>query len=220
MASVQPELPSPRLRSRRVDAELVLQETRHRCANDLQMVVGLLSLQARRCENEEARQALAEAADRVAVLARARSALVMGQRVTLKGALQGLCEALRSQAEVRSINVSAEVPCDVDSLSTEEITTLALVVNELATNAIKHAFEEDVGGKVCIEARPPRDRELTIVVDDDGLPFPELTERGSGGSGGLGLGMVRQMMESMGGTVILPPSGSKRFEVRMPIAAE
>lgn len=68
--------------------ELLLRETNHRCANDLQLVVSLLGLQSRRAASYEARQALTDAAERVAILARARSALNRDRRPSLEEALQ------------------------------------------------------------------------------------------------------------------------------------
>src|SRR3978361_2389891 len=83
--------------------DLLLRETIHRTANDLQLVVSLLALQSRRAECPETRQALADATERVAVLARARTALQQQRQETLAGALQRVCEALHSPAEPRSI---------------------------------------------------------------------------------------------------------------------
>jgi two-component sensor histidine kinase len=196
--------------------ELLLRETNHRCANDLQLVVSLLGLQSRRCTNADARQALAEASDRVAVLARARSAMLTEQH-SLKAALQGIGDALESQAEPLSIDVTVDVPPAVDGLVHDEVTTLAIVVNELATNAIKHAFDANAGGHVRIAARPHDSRHVAIIVDDDGLPFPELPERKPDG---LGLELVRQLMVSIGGEIVMPTNASKCFEIRVPISAQ
>ena len=147
--------------------------------------------------------------------ARPRSRLVPAATATDAGGgfTAGLV-ALHSHAEPRSIFVSLEVAADASGLSAVQITTLAMIVNELATNAIKHAFEADRGGRITISAHPHDGRNLSIIVDDDGLPFPELGDRRGGG--GLGLGLVRRLMESIGGPVILPSNGSKCFEIIVP----
>ena len=201
-------------RSLAPEDDLLLRETYHRCSNDLQLVVSLLGLQSRRAQSEETRQALTDAADRVAILARARAALQQQRQPTLEGALRQVCEALHSQAEPRSILVSLEINDVAHGISAIQITTLALIVNELATNAIKHAFESDTSGRIRIMARNHDSRTFAIIVDDDGLPFPELANRRSGG---LGLGLVCRLMESIGGLVILPANGSKCFEIRLPV---
>ena len=161
--------------------DLLLRETHHRCNNDLQLVISLLTLQSNRTRNAEARAALTDMADRVAILARARSALQHERQPTLENALRQVCEALQSQTEPRSILVSLEMTDATYGLSAQQITTLALIVNELATNAIKHAFEVDQGGRIRIVVRRYDSQTLTIIVDDDGIPFPSLTSAEAAG---------------------------------------
>ncbi|WP_121114351.1 sensor histidine kinase [Croceibacterium ferulae] len=194
--------------------ELLLRETNHRCGNDLQLVVSLLALQGRRAANNEVRQALNEAAERVAILARARRAMQRERAPNLETALRQVCEALHAQAEPRSIVISLQAFQEVEGLHATQITTLALVVNELATNAIKHAFEDGVEGYVHVSVDRHGSRDVVITVDDDGLPFPEA----GGGSGGLGIDLVKRLMASIGGLFIPPPAGRKTFELRVPLA--
>ncbi len=208
--------PSAGYRALSPEAELLLRETNHRCSNDLQLVVSLLALQSRKAASDETRQALIDTMERVAILARARASLKEERRPTLEAALRQVCEALQSQAEPRSIFLSLETASAVSGLSAVQVTTLTLIVNELATNAIKHAFAQDRSGRIRIVVRPHDSRSLTIIVDDDGLPFPEIASRTTGG---LGLGLVRRLLESIGGLVILPANGSKCFEIRVPMAS-
>lgn len=204
-------------RRRSPDLELLLRETNHRCANDLQLVVSLLSLQSRGAVGPEARDMLADATRRVGVLARARAELNREGRSDLQGSLLQVCEALHAQAEPRSILVSMRTEQPVDGLSPKQVMTVALAVNELATNAIKHAFEEGKSGHVSIVVRRGGN-DAVIVVDDDGLPFPEI--EGRPGGGGLGLELVKRLVASIGGILIPPPPGTKRFELRVPVAAD
>lgn len=206
---------SPVLRQAAQGDDLLLRETNHRCSNDLQLVVSLLGLQSRRASSAEVRQALADAMDRVSILARARSALHRDRPPSLEAALRQVCEALGAQAEPRSILISLEVHQEVRGLSAPQITTLALVVNELITNAIKHAFEEGGSGHIRVTIRRNGNRDVTVLVDDDGLPFPE-TASGEG----LGMGLAKRLMASIGGLFIPPSPGSKVFELRVPLETD
>jgi two-component sensor histidine kinase len=143
--------PASRLTSEADD--LLLRETNHRCSNDLQLVVSLLALQSRRAISAETREALTDAMERVSILARSRAALNHQAQHSLGAALRQVCEALHAQCEPRSILVSLELATEGKTLSALQITTLALVVNELTTNAIKHAFEAGVSGHISIKAR-------------------------------------------------------------------
>lgn len=206
---------SPILRQAAQGDDLLLRETNHRCSNDLQLVVSLLGLQSRRASSAEVRQALADARDRVSILARARSAMHRDRPPSLEAALLQVCEALGAQAEPRSILISLEARHEVHGLSAPQITTLALVVNELTTNAIKHAFEEGESGHIRVTISRNGNRDVTILVDDDGLPFPE-TANGEG----LGMGLAKRLMASIGGLFIPPSPGSKVFELRVPIETD
>ncbi|RZL17628.1 MAG: hypothetical protein EOP64_13555 [Sphingomonas sp.] len=79
---------APALQESSSHDDLLLSETHHRCSNDLQLVVGLLSLQSRRATTPETRDALAEAMDRVAILARARADLNQRRQLSLERALR------------------------------------------------------------------------------------------------------------------------------------
>lgn len=194
-------------------ATLLLRETNHRCANDLQLVVSLLALQSRQAESAETRDALKEAASRVAVLARARTGLSREDQPDLGAALREVCEALHSQAEPRGIVISVKTARDVPKLAPERITTMALAVNELATNAIKHAFHERADGRISVELdRQDALKVVVVSVEDDGLP---LCIDASAHGTGMGLGLVARLVNSVGGTFSLPKSGSKRFEIKM-----
>jgi two-component sensor histidine kinase len=194
--------------------DLLLRETNHRCTNDLQLVVSLLTLQSRRASSPEVRQALTDAMERVSILSRARSAMYRERPQSLEAALRQVCEALNAQAEPRSILISLESGQQVHDLSEKQITTVALVVNELATNAIKHAFEEGKSGHIRVSISWNGGRDVTIIVDDDGLPFPETV---GGKDGGVGLGLVKRLLASIDGLLIMPGGGSKCFEITVTI---
>ncbi len=193
--------------------DLQLRETNHRCSNDLQLIVSLLAMQSRRTTNEEARAALDDVTSRVAILARARTELGHGRQPNLTTALRQACEALHSQAEPRGILVSLTMESEVDGLSPNDIVPLVLCVNELATNAIKHAFAEDRTGRIDIIVHQATNGDVVIVVDDDGLPMPDSLKAEKGG---LGIGLVTRLIASIGGTLTPPANGSKQFEMRVP----
>ncbi len=211
--------PQPRVRSSRPDQDqndLLLRELNHRCTNDLQMVVALLAMQSRHAQSGEARAALMDAQERVAILARSRASLHGDQSASLETALQQICAALQVQAEPWKILISLTVETECDGLSPRQISVVALMVNELTTNAIKHAFEDGNGGHIHIAVRNRDAHEITIIVDDDGTPFRK--PDGDDKRRGLGLDLVTRLMGSVGGLLIPPANGSKSFEMRIPRA--
>lgn len=160
--------------------DLLLQELGHRTKNNLAMVISVLTIQARMKSNAEARSALEKAITRIQAIASAHDyfrPLEAGGRVEMKHYLEQLCshlgDALR---DVRPIAVrvdSAEI-----FLRTEDAVHVGLIVNELVTNALKHAFPDDRAGAVEVTLR--KDSALTLLVRDDGVGCSELTREGTG----------------------------------------
>ena len=194
--------------------ELLLKELAHRTINDMQMVAGLLTLQCRDAESEETQQALKDVRDRVMVLANARAALMRNSHPTLDAALQQVCIALQCQAEPHGVTVGFSSETLRGKLSAGQIISLTLAVNELATNALKHAFTGTDGGRITIASTMDRDRNLVITIDDDGAPFCEIPHRQGSG---LGMNLVRRLVESANGLVIAPDAGGKCYQIRVPL---
>lgn len=194
--------------------DLLLREVSHRSGNDMQLVASLLALQSRHCESPEARRALDDVHDRVMILARSRAAFLRQERPTLEAALQEVCAALQSQAEPHDILIAFQAGTLGGNIAPAHIIPLALAVNELVTNALKHAFKEGASGRITISMHTNGDRTMVVTVDDDGLPLPPLAQRTSGR---LGLGLVRRLVEMTGGLIILPENGGKCFEIRVPL---
>lgn len=206
------------------ERDLMRREMFHSFKNDLQLIVGLLDLQSRRAEDEIGYRALRDAMERVETLTRARLAAEKDRHPTLHSALVNVCKALETHAEPRSVTISLDVSRDV-VLTSRKVSVLALVVNELATNAIKHAFASS-GGRVTIKAWQDADT-AHIVVDDDGLDLPPRARLKGAGLGlrlqsaqGLGLGLAEQLTNSIGGSLVVPAPPSKAFEIHVPAGAK
>jgi two-component sensor histidine kinase len=173
-----------------------LREIDHRTKNNYQTVVALLMLQAQRATMPEVGQALREAADRVNAVSLASEQLAL--RSEDLGTVRlgdHLCE-LVAQIKRGLSHDGVKVECDVDDLSasTEKAIYLSIIVNELVTNALKHAFQEGTGGtiRVSSEARPDG---VAIIVEDDGSGIPE---RPPNVRVGLGTRLVERFVSQVG----------------------
>ena len=193
--------------------DLLLRETNHRRSNDLRHAIVLLTMRGQRSTIADVRQALTKAVERISTLSRTGILMYRDEQLSLYTALQRICEVLPDQADLRSISISQHFGHGARGLCERYVTTLALVVNEMTTNAIKHAFAGGKSGRICISTAAMGDREVIVTVVDAGGPFTESTAHGSG----VGMRLVQQLMASIGGVLILPPPGTKRFELRVPV---
>ncbi|MER8473853.1 ATP-binding protein [Mesorhizobium sp. M1328] len=149
--------------------DLLLQELSHRTKNNLAMVSSLLSLQARMKSSPEAREALEKAVRRIHAIADAhdhfRPSSHNGQ-VEMRSYIEELCGHLGDTLrDIRPIAV--KVDAEEVNLPTEQAIPLGLIVNELVTNALKHAFPGDRGGTIAVKLF--RDPSLVLTVADDGV---------------------------------------------------
>jgi two-component sensor histidine kinase len=196
-----------------MDYNLLLREVNHRCANDLQQVISLLRLASRRTESPETRESLIDAANRVHTLARARAALLSRDGRSLTAVMLDVVAALQIVAEPRSIAISLEAADAPERVSSGLSVALAMAVNELVTNSIKHAYPDGSGGRVriAIARLPPVG--LTLTVEDDGCPFDR--REACAKPNALGLDLIRRLIGARGGSLELPEDGSKRFQIRV-----
>jgi two-component sensor histidine kinase len=176
--------------------DLLLQELSHRTKNNLAMVVSMLSLQARLKTNNEARAALEKAVLRIQAIARAHDhfrPLQQDGHVEMRPYLETLCRHLGDTLrDVRPIAIRVEV--ENTSLRTEQAVPVGLIVNELVTNAFKHAFRDDRTGTVEVRLMSTSPH-WTLIVKDNGVGCPKTKQER------LGSRLTRLLASQIGGTV-------------------
>ncbi|HTI66310.1 MAG TPA: sensor histidine kinase [Caulobacteraceae bacterium] len=178
------------------------QETHHRIKNGLQLIASLLNLQAREAEAAGASEQLKEAAGRVAAVARLHEHLQRSnaERVDVGDLLFDVCTELARSAGCDRRGIRFDLALDGGEQPGDRASSLALIVNELATNCLKHAYA-DRGGVVAVRLERQGSR-YRLSVADDGPGFPAAGSR----PGGLGLTLVEQLARSLGGRVVVEPT--------------
>jgi two-component system, sensor histidine kinase PdtaS len=193
-------------------------ELRHRAVNHSQLILSLLRLQAREAGDPGIREALEAAAARVraVMLADQAQGLVPdGAAPKLSDCLQGLAVALQPSFERRAI--SLELSVDDSEVPSRVAAPLALLVNELLMNCLKHAFPERGSGVVKLVGMKAGEH-LKVLVAGDGVELPANVEPGQASSSGVSLfdSLAKQIdaevrVERDGGTcfaLIVPINGS------------
>ena len=193
--------------------DLLYRELRHRTKNDFAMAVSVLNLQARAQSKPEVHQALAEAASRLHVLSKAHEQLEpRGDRaaVQMSDYLQVLCQSLTESMGPEKAAVRVE--CDDTELPVERAIPVGLIVNELVTNAFKHAFVAEHEGEVSVALRHEKNYRLSVA--DNGKGCPKSAASGLGSQ--LVELLVRQLEGSLERTEAKPGC---RVQVEFPEAA-
>jgi two-component sensor histidine kinase len=146
-----------------------LREMDHRTKNNFQIVTSLLTLQASRSASEEVKSALGEAAERLKAVAAVYDALAPSSQglamVRLQDQLQEICDQIRRGIMPDAISLSTEL--EPILVPHESAVAIGIIVNELVTNACKHAFGEG-GGSIRVKAWREDGAALIEVADDGG----------------------------------------------------
>lgn len=169
-----------------------LREMDHRTRNNFQIVTSLLGLQANRSASEEVRSALGEAAERLKAIAAVYDALAPSHQglaaVRLQDQLEEICGQIRRGIMPDGVSLDTELEPIV--VPHETAVAIGIVVNELVTNACKHAFP---AGRGVVRVGLRRDGDTALIeVSDDGRGFVQ-----KGARKGLGTRLVGAFCERM-----------------------
>jgi two-component sensor histidine kinase len=170
----------------------LLRELEHRFKNDFQLIQSLLMAQGRNNANEGLRRNLRQVMDRVAAIGIAYDQLSptgAGGIVELADYLRALCGSLSQRKE----GIQIEMDLAPLRLPHERAVPLGLIVNELVTNALKHAYPEGAGGVVTVTFAVTPEGEGALFVRDDG------TGMGPPREGSLGTDLVTRLVQQIGG---------------------
>lgn len=196
--------------------EILTREVSHRVKNSLQLVAGLLGLQARAARDEGVRRALTDAQTRVGTIAQVHDQLWRlndVRQVDLADFLGDLGRQLQGTSVEHRLVIDAE-PIPV---STDRAIPIGLIVNELVTNAFKYAYPEGGGGLVRVTLRR-QDGCLWLDVADRGIGLPDGFDPAQRRNS-LGMRLITNFARQLDATfVVQPGEPGTRFRLAIPLA--
>jgi len=182
--------------------DVLSREIDHRVKNSLQIVSAFLQMQQRQTKDPDARQAFAETSARVMSVARVHDSLYQAESVEdvdLGQTIENLCRDLSGMAgDGHSIGITAATGVMVPY---RKAVALSLIATELVTNAFKYASREAGGGHIAVSVSDEGGGRVRLRVCDDGEGLPEgWAERKPRGTG-LGMKLVRAMLDQIDATL-------------------
>jgi PAS domain S-box-containing protein len=196
------------------EKEVLLKEIHHRVKNNLQVVASLLDLQAQTIDDEQARLLFGESRNRIEAMSLIHEKLYRSKdlaKIEFKEYVDDLTEnvfalhkdwkervALRTDIRGVSLDVERAIPC-------------GLIINELVTNALRHAFPGREKGTVTVGMHSAADGMHTLSVSDNGTGFPEGLDFRNTKS--LGMQLVISLVAQLGGDIELQRKEGTAFTV-------
>ncbi|MDZ7262642.1 MAG: ATP-binding protein, partial [candidate division KSB1 bacterium] len=196
------------------EKEVLLKEIHHRVKNNLQIISSLIYLQSKNIQDKEVLQMFQESQNRVKSMALIHEKLYKSKdlaRIDCAEYIKSLVTHLFHSYRVHSNAIKLEIDVDDIPLSIDTAIHCGMIINELVSNSLKHAFPSGKAGEIRIKARSGNDNKFTLIVSDDGVGFPKDLDFQNTKS--LGLQLVCNLTNQLGGSIELDTSRGTLFKI-------
>lgn len=206
------------LQERSRQREVLLQEVHHRVKNNLQVIASLMNLQLRKLDEPTARAALTECRSRVQSIALIHEQLYTSRDYGRVPFAEYAAQLSRNivAAGADAARIALVLRLDPLTLGVDKAIPAGLILNELLTNALKHAFPDGRRGTLTVELTA-KGGHVVLVVADDGVGNGSVTPQASARS--LGLHLVDTLVRQLDGGLSVVGVVGTRYTVTFPEGA-
>ena len=200
------------------EKEVLLKEIHHRVKNNLQVIASLLGLQSRAAIDEHIRRLLLESQNRVHTMALLHESLYQSKNLSeidFPGYIHQLVSYLYRSYGIDTNRIRYESKMDSLQLNPENAVACGLIINELVSNALKHAFPEGRNGVIRIELNVDANDRAKLIVADSGIGLSSESQLETART--LGLRLVRTLVEQLGGAMQLRSAAGTEAELTFPL---
>ncbi len=194
--------------------QLLFKEIYHRVKNNLQIVISLLNLQSRKTTDKNAIEILKDSQNRIKSMALIHERLYKSKDlkgIYLNEYIQDLANNLFSSYGVNSGIVKLKIDVVDITLNLDTAIPCGLIVTELVSNSLKHAFPAGRQGELLIKLHSDKNETFTLKVKDDGIGFPKDIDFRKTNT--LGLQLVTGLVDQLKGTIELDRSEGTGFKI-------
>ena len=197
------------------EKEVMLREIHHRVKNNLQVISSLLNMQVRTARDKETIDILSESRDRIQAMSLIHSQLYEGRdlaEINMKGFIDQLLGQLLQSYPIRDIRITRVVRVDDYPFPLSTAVPVGLIINELLSNALKHAFDGKGEGLIEVSLTASKSGRIDLTVGDDGVGLPPGFDINATGT--LGLRLVKILVkDQLQGTLEVMSDGGTTFKM-------
>jgi two-component sensor histidine kinase len=175
------------------EKEMMIKEIHHRVKNNLQIVKSLIRFQMDQVSDEKTTELFRECVNRVSAMALVHEQTYLSKdlaNIDVNGYLQALIRDL-VHAYAVGIRLNMDVDIQVKTLGVDTLVPLGLLINEVISNSLKHAFKGRTTGTIIVQIGGEEPDGLQIRIGDDGIGIPD--RRNWDGSKTLGMDLIRTL---------------------------
>ncbi|MEW5957310.1 MAG: histidine kinase dimerization/phosphoacceptor domain -containing protein, partial [Chloroflexota bacterium] len=201
------------------EKEILLQEIHHRVKNNMQVISSLLSLQANYVDNPYTREIFQQSQNRVRSMALVHEKLYRSQdlnRINFGEYIQDLTAYLFQVHGGHTQDIKLNIETQQVLLNIDKAVPCGLILNELISNALKHAFTNGQSGKIQIELDASANQQVTLTIADNGVGFP--LDFDIQHSDSLGLKLVYTLARQLDATIERRNSAGTEFKLSFAVS--
>lgn len=198
------------------EQKVLLAEVNHRVKNNLAIIVSLLNLQRNSSTDPKTKEALQDVHDRVMAMALVHQKMYEKKSknaIELDTYITDLVSEIKRSLDINK-NIDVKINIEPIQLNVSFAIPLGLILNELITNSIKHAFDGVEKPEIKIDFIKTADDDYQLTVKDNGImdPIGKINAET-----GLGIGLINSLTEQVEGTSNFKFRDGLTFELIMPI---
>ncbi len=198
------------------EKEVLLKEIHHRVKNNMQVMSSLLALQSHQVKDEQVKSFFRDSQNRIWAMAQVHERLYRSDNlasINFREYVAGLVRELAAGYNFSSERVRVEMDDEGQGalIGIDEAVPCGLLVNELVSNAMKHAFPGVVRGTITVSFTRTPAGKRSLSVRDEGKGLPDGFNPGSSGS--LGMRLVRALTAQLGGELSMTGTDGTRVEI-------
>ncbi len=195
------------------EKEVLLKEIHHRVKNNMQVIASLLNLQANEATDSQTREGLIDTQNRVRSMALVHEKLYRSgtlARIDFGEYIKNITEELART--YKKGNIREEVVADPVYVEVDTAIPCGLIINEIVSNAFKHAFPGDREGRVQVDLHEVGDGDVELRIKDDGVGIPAAQDPSTMGS--MGMKIIYALADQISARVTVERNEGTTFVVR------
>ena len=200
------------------EKEVLLREIHHRVKNNLQLISGLLDMTRMRTADESTNSILTDMMLKIQTMAQIHTRLYESKqfgKISITGQCRDQVTALSNIYSHKGHEISCEINSEEVFLPVDQALPCALVVNEILSNAYKHAFKGRKKGTIEISA-VQENGQIRITIRDDGIGIPDNFDISRSNS--LGLKLIRTLVQhQLKGSLMIKSQNGTEIIVEFPV---
>jgi two-component sensor histidine kinase len=196
------------------EKEILLREIHHRVKNNMTVVSSLLMLQSSKVENDHDKEMFYESKNRIKAMALIHDKLYHGEnlaKISFDDYINDITDSIFMTYNISSERIRLKKDVDAVTLDINTAIPCGLIVNELLSNSIKHAFPDDRDGEINVALKLKDGHTVELTVSDNGIGFPEGLDFRNTET--LGMNLVDALAGQLMGKIELSREHSTEFKV-------